>query len=282
VDDSAVRETRDDMPVQVPNPVNETQREFKRLCELGGGRNGGPVRHKVLELLRSAGQDLNAFAFREVAAHLAACPGANPWHVCFAFGLPWGHLAKLDVRFTQAAVAALSTLSDDDLHEASAFFVERGPDPIEQSLRGAHSLFEKVKLPPQLPSTLDQLARAQERWMTPILSRERPRYIGAWNASAMFMIALFTRPALAATQVTPKPILPPGGPVHAGLALLHRAGIVSRPPSGTELDDEAFEPGALYENNALLMEMQKALPHWSLVDVHSGVYMLGTRRASAD
>lgn len=268
------------MPVHLPKPLNETQEQFKRLCELGGGRNGGPVRHKVLEILRDAGKDLNTFAFEEVARHVAAYPDANPWQVCFAFALSWGHLAKLDIAFTGAAVSALSSLTDDALHEASRFHLERGPGPIEESLRGAHLLFQKVTLPPMLPASLDQLARAQERWMSPVISRDRPKYIGSWNATAMFMIALFAQPALATTQVEPKPVLPPGGPVHAGLSLLHQAGVISRAPAGSALDDEAFEPGALFENNALLTELQKGLPGWCLTDVHGGVYMLGTRRPS--
>lgn len=269
------------MAIQQPKHVNTTQEQFKRLCDLGGGRNGGPVRHKVLELLRDGGRDLNDFAYGEMAEHMKGCPDANPWHVCFAFGLSWGHLAKLDVEFTRAAVSALASLDDEALHAASRFHLERGPEPIEQSLRGAYALFQRVTLPASLPNGLDSLFTAQQRWMGHVITRERPRYIGAWNATAMFMTALFTDPSLAATQKDPKPILPPGGPVHAGLTLLHRARIISRPPAGSELDDEAFEPGALYENNALLVELRAGLSDWSLLDVHSGVYMLGTRRASS-
>jgi hypothetical protein len=57
-----------------------------------------------------------------------------------------------------------------------------------------------------------------------------------------------------------------------------RAGILSQRPAGSELDDAAFEPGALYENNALLAEVRRGRSDWSLLDVHSGLYMLGTRR----
>lgn len=134
-----------------------------------------------------------------------------------------------------------------------------------------------------MPSTLKQLERAQERWLSPILNpSERPPYIGAWNATAMFMTALFAQPALAATYVSPPPMLPPGGPIYAGLMLLHRAGFLSRPPAGSELDDASFEPGSIYENNDLFAELCKQLPDWSLIDVHSGVYMLGTRHPHSD
>jgi hypothetical protein len=94
----------------------------------------------------------------------------------------------------------------------------------------------------------------------------------------MFMTALFAQPALARTLIEPPPILPPGGPTFKGLQLLHQAGILSQAPAGSELDDADFEPGALYENNALLAEVRKARSDWSLLDVHSGLYMLGTRR----
>ena len=215
--------------------------------------------------------------------HLVAHPTANPWHVCFAVGLSWGHLAKLDLAFTEAAVNVLASWNDADLVRAQAFHMERGPEPIAQSLTGAYILFGKVTLPTTLPSTLDQLGRAQERWLSPILNpSERPPYIGAWNGTAMFMTALFAQPALAATHVSPPPMLPPGGPIQAGLALLHRAGIIGRPPAGSELDDAAFEPGAIYENNGLFAELCQQRRDWSLIDVHSGVYMLGTRHPHSD
>jgi len=61
------------------------------------------------------------------------------------------------------------------------------------------------------------------------------------------------------------------------LALLHRVHFLPKKPAGSELDDEAFEPGAIFENNALFVDILKGVSGWSLVDVHSGLYMLGTR-----
>jgi hypothetical protein len=267
------------MRALISGPTNSTQVEFNKLCELGGGVRGGPVRTKVCELLRSSGQDLNQFAYSETAEHISACINANPWHVCFAIGLSWGHLAKFEIEFTRAVVSLLSFWNDDDLRLARTYGLERGPEPIEQSLRGAQMLFSRVTLPSILPDTLERLSRAQERWLAPILNpSERPRYIGSWNATAMFMTALFAQPTLARTLFEPRPILPPGGPTFRGLQLLYQAGILSRAPAGSELDDADFEPGALYENNALLAEVRKGRSDWSLVDVHSGLYMLGTRR----
>ena len=187
-------------------------------------------------------------------------------------------MAQLEARFTEAVCNVLSDWNTSDLNNAKSFHLERGPVPIEQSLTGARMLFGKVTLPPNLPDTLEKLGRAQERWLSPILNpKERPPYIGAWNATAMFMTALFGQPALAQTQKLPPPMLPPGGPIFAGLSLLHCTGILSRSPAGSELDDASFEPGAIYENNGLFSELCKQLPDWSLIDVHSGVYMLGTR-----
>ncbi|AMB44177.1 hypothetical protein [Methylobacterium sp. AMS5] len=266
-----------------PRPVNETQREFLRLCEAGGGARGAAPRGKVLELLRASGKSLNLLAHREAQAHLAAYPSANPWHVCFAIGLSWGHLARLDVNFTGAVAGVLGHWNDGDLAAAKTFHMERGPTPIEQSLRGAHNLFGRVLLPDALPTTLDRLATAQQRWFAPILTGpDRPRYIGSWNATAMFMVALFAQPGLAASQVEPKPMLPPGGPIFRGLQMLHKAGVLRNGPASTELDDQAFEPGALYVNNSLLQELCAGLPSWGLIDAHSGVYMLGTRHPQSD
>ena len=59
--------------------------------------------------------------------------------------------------------------------------------------------------------------------------------------------------------------------------MLKRAHFLSADPAGSDLDDEAFEPGALYENNGLMAEIIKGRIGWSMLDVHSGLYMLGTR-----
>lgn len=266
------------MKAPIKKPINETQREFNLLCEKGGGVKGGPARGKVLELLRHAGQGLNGMAKSEMASHLTQLRNANPWHICFAVGLSWGHLAKFEIDFTEAVCRYLTGLDPKDLAVAKSFHLERGPIPIEQSLRGATVLFEKVRLPANLPSSLKQLGDAQQRWLGPILNpRDRPPYIGAWNATAMFMTALFGQPELASTQKTATPLLPPGGPIFCGLSLLHQGGIIRHPPAGSELDDAAFEPGALYENNALFQELCQQRNDWSMIDVHSGVYMLGSR-----
>jgi hypothetical protein len=266
----------------ISNPVNETQRQFNRLCELGGGVGGGPARTRVQALLHRSGAALNVVANDEISSHLAEYHDRNPWHVCFAVGLCWGHLARLELDFTGAAVSLMERWNDDDLRVARRFHYERGPDPIDQSLRGAHILFQRVTLPEELPSTLAPYRRAQERWLSPILSPDRPRYIGSWNATAMFMIALFANTSLAAQLLTPVVMLPPGGPIYNALSILHTAHVLSRPPAGSELDDEAFEPGAIYENNALFEELLRGHAGWNLLDVHSGLYMLGTRLAESN
>jgi hypothetical protein len=266
------------MKALISRPVNDHQREFNELCESGGGLKGGLARTKVRDLLRRSGQRLNAAAYKEVAEHLATFPESNPWYVCFAIGLSWGHLAKHHIDFTGAVVGLLSEWNAADLAVAKKFAMERGPDPIENSLRGAYALFEKVKLDPKLPDSLVRLGRAQDRWLSPILNgRDRPKYIGSWNATAMFMTALFAQPTLASTCQKQPPTLPPGGPIYKGLQLLHQAGILSRAPDGSEVDDASFEPGVIYANNALLEELQGGHNGWSLIDVHSGVYMIGTR-----
>lgn len=260
-----------------PTPINDAQKAFRELCEKGGGPNSGPPRGKVQALLDDAGKSLNRLAYDEIGEHLDALADRNPWHVCFAVGLAWGHLAKLDLTFTEAAVNTLENWNSSDLATACSYHMERGPDPIHHSLSGAYQLFQRVRLPEKLPDDLTRIGRSQERWLAPILSPDRPKYIGSWNATAMFMVALFAQPALAATMTDRVFMLPPGGPIFAALKLLHRAHVLSRPPAGSDLDDEAFEPGSIYENNALMEELLKGHQGWSMLDVHSGLYMLGTR-----
>jgi hypothetical protein len=265
-----------------PKPINQVQKQFFELCELGGGTNGGPARSKIQLLLRSAGQSINTFAYREISAHLAALPNHNPWHVCFAVGMSWGHLAKLDMTFTEAAANLMTNWNSSDLKTACSYHMERGPDPIRDSLSGAYQLFQSVKLPDGLPNSLTSIGRAQERWLTPILSPNRPKYIGSWNATAMFMVALFAQPQLAATMTHRAFMLPPGGPIYNALRMLHLAHILATPPEGSELDDNAFEPGALYVNNATMESLLPGLTGWGMLEVHSGLYILGTRFLLSD
>jgi hypothetical protein len=79
----------------------------------------------------------------------------------------------------------------------------------------------------------------------------------------MFMIALFSDSVLAARLATPVVMLPPGGPIFNALSILYGAHLLSRPPAGSELDDEAFEPGAIYENNALFGEFHRGHVGWN-------------------
>lgn len=261
----------------LPKPINDTQRQFEKLCSLGGGRSGGPARTKVQQLLHESGAKLNVIGRSIITEHLTEFSDVNPWYVCFAVGLSWGHLAKPDIEFTRAAIRALQSADDADVNGAALYYTERGPEPIKQSIRGGHQLFSQVKLPDKLPDDLKKFGRAQERWVSYIISPNRPKYIGSWNATAMFMVALFSKPDLVTEFKSPVVMLPPGGPIFSALKILHQTHILSRSPAGSELDDQDFEPGSIYENNALLEELLKGHSGWNMLDVHSGLYMLGTR-----
>lgn len=264
--------------MKISKPVNEVQVRWNDLCSKGGGRSGGPPRGKVQELLHWGGATLNNMAHNEITQNLAEFPNRDPWKICFALGLGWGHLAKIDIDFTDAATTVLDTLDASAMRDACAFHLERGKEPIRQSLEGGYTMFQKGLLPPQLPQTLARYRRAQERWLGPLLSTTgvRPRYIGSWNATAMFMVGIFSNKFLWNELRDCEVMLPPGGPIYNGLRLLHEAHITSQRPAGTDLDDAGFEPGAIYENNGLMKELI-AGRNWSLIDIHTGLYMLGTR-----
>lgn len=259
----------------IRNPANGVQRRFNELCQ--GGHSGRPAKAEVQALLHDAGDQLNEVGRGQIDGFLDEFSDRNPWHVCFAVGIGWGRLAKLNSDFIDAATRLLEDWNDEDLAVAKKFFFERGPVPIEQSLRGGHVVFSRVKLPNDLPDSLNRMRSAQERWLGRIVAADRPPYIGAWNGTAMFMVALFSKPQVAADLIEPIIMLPPGGPIHEALSILHSAHLISRPPSGSALDDDGFEPGVLWENNGLFKEIHEGHDGWNFLDVHSGLYMLGTK-----
>ena len=98
----------------------------------------------------------------------------------------------------------------------------------------------------------------------------------------MFMVAVMPQPELAAQLTSPVVSLPSGGAVFNALSILHRDHILARRPAGTELDDEEFEPGTIFENNNLFVELHRGHAGWDLCEVNMGLYMLGSRLAESD
>ena len=262
----------------IANPVNELQEVFNDLCLKGGGQGGGPARTRVQELIRTFGQRLNADAYGQMADAQAWVPGANPWHVAFAMGLCWGTIAKYEATFFRAAVGALAHWNDEDRRTAVALHLEKGAELLEGSLRSGYRLFEATPGMIALPDTLEGLGRRQDRWIRSI-SELNPSYIGPWNSLALFMCALFAQPELAHTMRTPRPLLPPGGPITRGLSLLHQAKVVAAPPNTQDDDERAAAIGAAVEDNALMADLLRGLADCSMIDMHTGIYLLGTRDA---
>lgn len=268
-------------PVGLPLK-NKMQHGFKDLCEKGGGLDGGPTRGAVQLLIKEAGQSLNAFGFDETALHLKEFSDRNPWHVCFAVSLAWGHLAKLDLEMTEAVVEFLDSYDGAWLDRAGTFCMERGPDAIRRPLANAYNVFQSTRLPAELPDTLKGVKSAEDRWLGRVLGPPRAPYIGSWNSTAMFMVALFAQPALARSMKTVEVILPPGGPIFTALKILHSVKIVADRPDGDDMDDGGWEPGVLFNNNALMQTLIRGPHDLNMIDLHSGLYMLGTKYPFAD
>jgi hypothetical protein len=261
---------------------NKIQHRFKELCDKGGGPGGGPTRGKVQQLLKEAGESLNAFGFSETEEHLKTFSDRNPWHVCFAVSLAWGHLAQLKLEMTDAVVTFLETGEGIWLDEAAKFCMERGPDAMRKPLVGAREVFSNLKLPDVLPNTLVGVKNAENRWLGRVLGPPRVPYIGSWNSTAMFMVALFAQPSLARSMKDVIVVLPPGGPIFTALSVLHKVKLLSAPPDGNDMDDGGWEPGVLFNNNALMQSLIAGPHDLNMIDLHSGLYMLGTKYPHAD
>jgi hypothetical protein len=262
--------------------MNEIQLRFQQLCKAGGGPGGGPARGRVQELLKEGGERLNRLAYQETSDALSDNPGADPWHVAFAVALGWGHLALLSEDFVRNAVTYLGSGDPIALDDASACHNERGPEPLRASLASAKYLFENTRLPKQLPTTLSGIKSAQDRWLGRLMGPNRPRYIGSWNATAMFMVAAFAQPQLARSMKSNEFILPPGGPIWVALRKLHQVHVLPRGPAGGDLDDGSWEPGVLFENNELMAKLIPGPADLDMIDLHSGLYLLGTNHPQAD
>jgi hypothetical protein len=259
----------------IGQPVNALQDVFNELCLKGGGQKGGPARTRVQQAIREYGQLLNSSAYDQMAEAFEWVPDANPWHVTFAMGLCWGTIAKHEQAFFVAAVGAIAEWNDRDRGEAVRYHLEKGADLLEGSLRSAYRLFEATPLPDTLPDTLENLGKRQDRWLRSV-SEINPAYIGPWNSLALFMCALFAQPDLAKTMRVARPLLPPGGPITKGLSLLHKAGIINAPPNTQDDDERAAAIGAAVEDNALMQDILRGLDDCSMVDIHTGIYLLGT------
>lgn len=260
----------------IATPVNAMQEAFNDLCLKGGGQKGGPARSSVQAIIRYYGQKLNESANDQMIEALDWVPDANPWAVAFAMGLCWGTIAKHEETFFRAAVGAIEYWNDEDRRTAVRFHLEKGTELLEKSLLGANLLLAETKLAGELPDSLEGLGKAQDRWLR-ALNKLQPAYIGPWNALALFMSALFAQPALAVSMREARPLLPPGGPITHGLHLLHRAHLIGEPPNTEHDDEKSAAISAAVIDNALMASLLQGLPDCSMVDVHTGIYLLGTR-----
>jgi hypothetical protein len=173
----------------------------------------------------------------------------------------------------------LHEYNDADRIEAQKF---QNSASLIGSLKGGYDLFSSIedKLP-KLPTTLHLLIKAQDDWLKEIIRNTRNARsigIGNWNATAMFMVALLLQPDLATSQIEPRPLLPAVGPIDYGLELLARAKLVGKRSAKVGGRGSQFDLGFLQENNSRLADLlKKGGPGWSMMDVHDGVYLLGTK-----
>lgn len=259
----------------IADPVNGLQEQYNELCKVG--RPAGPDRRRVQDLLLWGGTELNKLAFGETERFLQELPDRNPWYVCFAIGMAWGHLAQLESTFVRAAADVLTEWNGEDLTTAMDYSMDRGPEVIHNTFSGGRRVFEAVRPPADLPDELPRIAAYQHRWFVPISGSHRVPYIGPWNATAMFMACLFAKPRLAHSMTDTAVLLPPNGPVKRALELLYKARLLSKGPTSKEFDDEGAALGTIFDDNSLMRELVPGCAGMNMIDLHSGLYLLGTR-----
>lgn len=265
------------MSLLISKPLNRIQRDWNALVHDASAENRKIGRSELHRLLITKSRPHTDFAINEMQSQLGELHKYNPWHVLYALGLAWGHFASLDIGFTSEAVEAIATGSPTATAAACKYHLERGPDGIERSLRGARQLFALVPPPATIPDNIRSLARLQQRFYGPSLRAEtRPYGVGGWNATALILMALFARPDLADQLKSSDILMPPSGTISAALALLHRASLVSQRPLET-LSEDAFDAAATAANTVLMVEVVSGLTSGSIVEVHNGLWLLGTR-----
>lgn len=262
----------------IRKPINPTQHEYNELCRKGGGIKSGPARSRVLALLQASGAKINEGAHAELKSHLDAVGPGNPWYVFYALGLSWGHIAKHSEEFTAAAAAYLDHGAPSDLARAQEFYTERGREPIKNSLESGRILLQAATfIPVGVPSEIGQLADIQRKWNPLCFGPRKIPWIGKWNGTSMFLVALLSSPALWKMLKDGTVLLPSGGPISTGLELMHAAHLISARPDRLEPENNQDKLGSLSLDNGLMWELHKGLPSSNMVDIHSGLYELGTR-----
>jgi hypothetical protein len=225
---------------------------------------------------------LNSNAYSEVASALNTGDECNPWHVFFALGLCWGEMARYSDRYLLAAVGAISSWNDADRGEATKHCTQKGHELLEGSLRSASVVFDQIGTAlSTIPETLEEHNKLQGRWFRR-LNALNPSYIGPWNATALFMVALFARPTLAKTMRTLGPILPSGGPISRALNLLYQVGVTNHGAQSLEDDVRFSALAGATADNGTMQELIVGMGDCSMVDMHSGLYMLGSRDPRSD
>jgi hypothetical protein len=186
-------------------------------------------------------------------------------------------MAKYSDRYLRAAVGAISHWNDDDRRAAIEHFTQKGSELLEGSLRSAYVVFEALPASfDAVPSSLDRLVKLQNRWFAKLNALEPP-YIGPWNATALFMVSLFAQPELAGQMTTMGPILPSGGPISRALNILYQDHLTERGAQALEDDVRLGGLGGAAADNGTMQDLIRGLNGTSMVDIHSGLYMLGTR-----
>lgn len=260
---------------------NMLQTEFATLVDRSGD-NREILVEGLAPLLLDAGGDLNANGARQLQEYLTGIPFEDLHIGWFVAGIAWGRDAEDSREFVLSAVQAIKSSKPKDHKRAMRFALAGRHRRLENLLRAGRQIVLQERHPCPI-SAIEELNEYQQRLFKALQLLPDVQGIGNWNLGAMFFCAALSDPQWRVEMNKARPRLPMSAPIFHSMEQLYSLRVLSRQPNYNPWrPKDSSYPEALYSNNALLEELCQKLGTSRILDIHSGLYLLGTRNVDAN